>query len=47
MVSELVSRLSGPGSSHGAHFSKLLEITGFVKLFCFPFQMGVSKVLKI
>ena len=31
----------------GAHFLKLLVITGPVKLFCFPFQMGVSKVLNI
>ena len=28
-------------------FSKLPVITGPVKLFCFPFQMGVSKVLTI
>ena len=28
----------------GARFSKLPEITGPVKQFCFPFQMGVSKV---
>ena len=31
----------------GARFSKLPVITGPVKLFCFPFQIGVSKVLKI
>ena len=31
----------------GARFSKLPVITGPVKLFCFPFQMGVSKLLKI
>ena len=31
----------------GARFSKLLVITGPVKLCCFPFQMGVSKLLKI
>ena len=31
----------------GARFSKLLVITGPVKLFCFPFQMGVSKLLKV
>ena len=31
----------------GARFSKLPVITGPVKLFCFPFQMGVSKCLKI
>ena len=30
-----------------ARFSKLSVITGPVKLFCFPFQTGVSKVLKI
>ena len=30
----------------GARFSKLPVITGPVKLFCFPFQMGVSKLLK-
>ena len=30
-----------------ARFSKLPVITGPVKLFCFPFQMGVSKLLKI
>ena len=33
--------------SPGARFSKLPVITGPVKLFCFPFQMGVSKLLKI
>ena len=38
---------SAPGSSPGARFSKLPVITGPVKLFCFPFQMGVSKVLTI
>ena len=31
----------------GARFSKLPVITGPVKQFCFPFQMGVSKLLKI
>ena len=31
----------------GYRFLKFPEITGRVKLFCFPFQMGVSKVLKI
>ena len=31
----------------GARFSKLMVITGPVKLFCFPFQMGVSKHLKV
>ena len=31
----------------GAFFSKLPVITGPVKLFCFPFQTGVSKVLTI
>ena len=31
----------------GPRFSKLSVITGLVKLFCFPFQMGVSKGLKI
>ena len=31
----------------GACFSKLPVITGPVKLFCFPFQTGLSKVLKI
>ena len=31
----------------GARFSKLPVITGPVKLFCFLFQMGVSKLLKI
>ena len=31
----------------GARFSKLPVITGPVKLFCFPFQMGDSKVLTI
>ena len=31
----------------GARFSKLPVTIGPVKLFCFPFQMGVSKVLKI
>ena len=38
-----VSPLSAPG----ARFSKLQVITGPVKLFCFPFQKGVSKLLKI
>ena len=33
--------------STGARFSKLPVITGPVKLFCFPFQMGVSKGSKI
>ena len=31
----------------GARFSKLPVITGPVKQFCFPFQMGVSKGSKI
>ena len=31
----------------GACFSKLPVITGPVKLFCFPFQMGVSAGLEI
>ena len=31
----------------GACFSKLPVITGPVKLFCFTFQIGVSKVLNI
>ena len=31
----------------GARFSKLAVITRPVKLFCFPFQMGVSKLLKV
>ena len=30
-----------------ARFSKLPVITGPIKLFCFPFQMGVSEGLKI
>ena len=34
---------SGPG----ARFSKLPVITGPVKLFCFPFQIRVSKGLEI
>ena len=33
--------------SAGARFSKLPVITGPIKLFCFPFQMGVSKALNI
>ena len=51
------SSISGPGVTFGlslllvlvpgACFSKLPVITGSVKLFCFPFQTGVSKVLKI
>ena len=51
------SQLGEPGSRQrdtgisanraGARFSKLPVITGPVKLFCFPFQMGVSKVLKV
>ena len=31
----------------GARFLKLLVITGLVKLFCFPIQMGASKGLKV
>ena len=31
----------------GARFSKLPVITGPVKLFCFPFQIGVLKLLKV
>ena len=31
----------------GARFSKLPVVTGRVKLFCFPFQMEFSKLLKI
>ena len=31
----------------GARFSKLPVITGPVELFCFPFQVGVSKLLKV
>ena len=31
----------------GARFSKFPVITEPVKLFCFPFQKGVSKLLKI
>ena len=31
----------------GARFSKRPVITEPVKLFCFPFQMGVSKLLKV
>ena len=31
----------------GARFSKLPVITGPVKLFCFPIQIGVSEGLKI
>ena len=34
-------------TSSGASFLKLSVITGPVELFCFPFQMGVSKDLKI
>ena len=30
-----------------ARFSKLPVIIGPVKLFCFPFQIGVSKGLKV
>ena len=41
--SALASGASGPG----ARFSKFPVITGPVKLFCFPFQIGVSKVLTI
>ena len=36
-----------PPHCPGACFSKLPVIAGPVKLFCFPFQMGVSKLLKI
>ena len=31
-------------TASGARFSKLSVITGPVKLFCFPFQMGVSNL---
>ena len=41
------SRLSQSRLEPGARFSKLLVIIGPVKLFRFPFQVGVSKVLKI
>ena len=37
----------GRDNESGARFSKLPVITGPVKLFCFPFQMGVSKGSKI
>ena len=48
MVGALVSGLSSPDSSLVARFSKLPVIIGLVlKLFSFPFQMRVSKVLKI
>ena len=43
IISALVPGSSGPE----ARLSKLPVITGPVRLFCFPFQMGVSKVLKI
>ena len=33
--------------SHGARFSKLPVITGPVIMFCFSFQMRVSKRLKV
>ena len=33
--------------SLGVRFSKVPVITGPVNLFCFPFQMGVSKVWKL
>ena len=36
----------GLESRPGARFSKLPVMTGPVKLFCFPFQMGVLKGLK-
>ena len=39
--------LAGSSLRPWACFSKLPVITGPVKLFCFPFQTGVSKVLKI
>ena len=38
-----VIAFNGPG----ARFSKLPVITGPVKMFCFPFQTGVSKGLKV
>ena len=43
----LICRMWHVGShwSPGARFSKLPVITGPVKLFCFPLQIGVSKVL--
>ena len=39
----LAFKQPGPGT----RFSKLPVITGPVKLVCFPFQMGVSKILNI
>ena len=44
----IVFLLQGPVSPEpGARFSKLPVITGPVKLFYIPFQMGVSKCSKI
>ena len=42
-LAPLISRSSDSGSSSGARYSKLPVITGPVKLFCFPFQMGGFK----
>ena len=44
---EIARRRNGRIDRPGARFSKLPVIIGPVKLFCFPFQVGVSKVLKI
>ena len=44
---EIARRRNGRVDIPGARFSKLPVIIGPVKLFCFPFQMVVSKVLKI
>ena len=46
---ELLNAIENPrpgGKGPGTRFSKLPVITGPVKLFCFPFQMGVSEDLK-
>ena len=46
-ISDRNRPFSTPVFRPGARFSKLPVITGPVKLFCFPFQMRVSKLLKI
>ena len=46
-ISGIFSVMALVSSQPGACFSKLPVITGPVKLFCFPFQTRVSKLLKI
>ena len=45
--SKLSRRKYRSDNLEGANFSNLSVNNGPVKLFCFPFQMGVSKVSKV